>query len=240
MDNGRNNRPKQGKHAVIASGRKAADLPVPDATNIPSTRGTPTAFSVGVVDDDAIVRVWVRQCLEPSEFWVAGEASTAAGTFELLERRAPALLLVDYRLPDYRGTELVRKLRQAGASVPVLLITAAPEEGLNEAAREAGAQGVVLKRPDREVLLTALRVVVDGGQYVEVEHPRRPTDQVSLSRRERDVLRAAARGATNAEIANDLHLGRESVKTLLSRSFVKLGSRNRMEAVEAAREQGLL
>ena len=162
--------------------------PLPGSTNSPSTEGAPTGFSVGVVDDDAIVRAWVKACLRRSEFWVAGEAATAAGTFELVERRSPALLLIDYRLPDCRGTDLVWHLRQAGVSAPVLLITASPEEGLNEV----------------------------------------------------DVLRVAARGATNAETAADLHLGRESVKTLLSRSFMKLGSSNRMEAVEAARERGLL
>lgn len=109
---------------------------MPGSTNIPSTKGAPTGFSIDVVDDDAIVRAWVRQPLGP----------------------------------------------------PMLLTTPAREEGLNEAAREAGAQGVVRERSDPEAVLTALRLVAESRHYVEVEDPRRRRDQVTLSERERGLL----------------------------------------------------
>jgi two-component system response regulator DesR len=88
--------------------------------------------------------------------------------------------------------------------------------------------------------LSALRRVAAGASVVDPEHPRRPAGQASLSPREREVLRLAAAGATNQEISTALELGTETVKTLLSRAFVKLGARNRTEAVTIAKERGFL
>jgi DNA-binding NarL/FixJ family response regulator len=199
-----------------------------------------TRWTVGIVDDDAIVRAWLRASLEHSEFRVVGDATTAAEAVDLYRRRRPQLLLIDYRLPDGRGTELVRLLRQQGVSAPVLLITAAPEEGLNESVADAGGQGVVLKQSKPDALLSALRRVAAGEVLIDPRHPRRSPDQARLTARERSVIQAAAAGHTNPEIARQLGVGRESVKTLLSRAFAKLGARNRMEAVAAARRQGIV
>jgi DNA-binding NarL/FixJ family response regulator len=196
--------------------------------------------TVGLVDDDAIVRTWVRISLEHSEFRVVGEASTGEAALEMIDRRQPELLLVDYRLPDIRATELVRSLRRAGSSTPVLVITATPETGLNEAVLEAGAQGVVVKRGDPVELLRALRRVASGSSVLDPAHPRRPAGESPLSPREREVLRLAAMGSTNHEISTKLALSTETVKTLLSRAFAKLGARNRTEAVTIAKERGLL
>jgi DNA-binding NarL/FixJ family response regulator len=197
-------------------------------------------WTVGLIDDDAIVRAWVRLSLQSSEFRVVGEASTGEAARELIERRRPELLVVDNRLPDMRGTELVRSLRRAGSLVPVLVITATPEAGLNEAVLEAGAQGVVIKRGDAQELLTALRQVAAGASVVDPEHPRRPAGYASLSPREHEILRLAASGSTNREIGAELGLGAETVKTLLSRTYAKLDARNRTEAVAIAKERGLL
>ena len=92
-----------------------------------------------VVEDDAIVRTWLRLALADSEFELAGEAGSAAEAVELIARRRPALLLVDYRLPDGVGTELVRQLRRSGLVAHAVVVTANAERGLNETAREAGA-----------------------------------------------------------------------------------------------------
>ncbi len=197
------------------------------------------SVSVGIVDDDAIVRAWVRMSFENTEFLVAGEAKTAAEALSLVERRRPQLLLVDYGLPDKSGTELVRMLRAQGERVPVLVITATPRKGLTEMVREAGAQGVVLKRSDPDEMLASLRRVASGLTVVDTSLPRRDTF-ASLSPRECEVLRRVADGFTNAEIAESLGVGFESVKTLLRRAFVKLGVRNRVEAVREARRRGLL
>jgi DNA-binding NarL/FixJ family response regulator len=196
--------------------------------------------SVLVVEDDSMVRGWVRMALEGTEFRIAGEASTAAEAVQLLERRQVDVLLVDYRLPDGRGTDLVKTIRREGDATPVLLMTANAERGLNEAVREAGAQGTALKSGRADELADALRAVHAGRQAFDARHPRRSPGEGALSPRERDALRLVASGATNTEIAESLGVGAETVKTLLARAFAKLGVRRRAEAVAAAHDRGLL
>jgi DNA-binding NarL/FixJ family response regulator len=192
--------------------------------------------SVLVVDDDAIVRAWVRLSLEGSEFRVAGEAASAHEVADLVERRRPGVLLIDYRLPDGLGTELVRELRLAGVSAPALLITANPEAGLNETAQESGVQGVVRKRGSRDDLLAALRSVTGGESVADADNLPRRTSRTALSPREREILQLVAAGLTNPQISSQLGLGVETVKTHLERVFRKFGVSGRTEATaEAAR-----
>ena len=193
-----------------------------------------------VVDDDSMVRGWVRLSLEGSEFRIAGEAASVADTPELVRRRAPDLLLVDYRLQDGTGTELVRALRAEGLRARAVIMTANNERGLNEAVREAGAHGTVLKTGSPDELLAALRLVVNGHTAFDARHPPREAGRAALTPRERDVLRLIARGSTNREVAAELALSEETVKTLLSRACTKLGVRRRTEAVATAQKRGLL
>jgi two-component system NarL family response regulator len=199
-----------------------------------------TETTVLIVEDDAMVRGWLRMSLRGSEFRVAGEAEGAAEALDLVERRRPELLLVDYRLKDGVGTELLRELRQRGVTAPAVLMTANHEPGFNEAAREAGAQGSVLKTGHAEEVLAALRLVHDGGTAFDPRHPRRPVGHTMLTPRERDVLRLIAAGRTNRQVAVELGIGDETVKTLLARTFAKLGVRRRAEAVAEAHRRGLL
>jgi DNA-binding NarL/FixJ family response regulator len=196
--------------------------------------------AVLLIEDDSMVRSWVRLALQGSEFRLAGEAPTGSEALDLVGRRNPDLLLVDYRLPDMLGTELVRALRRAGVDAPVVLMTANPERGFNEAAREAGAQGTTLKSGSPDELLDALRALAAGKSSFDGRHPARPAGRAALSPREREVVRLVAGGATNREVADALDVGPETVKTLLARTYAKLGVRRRAEAVAEAQRQGLL
>jgi DNA-binding NarL/FixJ family response regulator len=200
--------------------------------------GAPVALMV--VEDDSMVRGWIRLAVEGSEFWITGDAHDAASAAALLQRRHAHLMLVDYRLPDGTGTELVRALRRQGITTPALLMTATSIRGLNEIAREAGAQGAVLKTGRLDDLLGALRAVRDGEFVFDASHPMRPRREGALSQRERDVVRLVAAGKTNREIASELAIGEQTVKTLLSRASDKLGAHRRAEAVSAAHAKGLL
>lgn len=199
----------------------------------------PSRKTVLVVEDDAIVRAWVRLAFDDGEFSVVGEAPAIAAAHALLVRRRSDLLLVDHRLPDGFGIDLVRDLRRSADRTPAVIIAARAEPGLNEAAREAGAQGSVLKRGSAEELLDALRRVADGEESWDPRHPRRADRAGTLSPREREVLRLVTTGATNREISAQLGIGAETVKTLLKRSYAKLGVTRRAEAIAAAHEQGL-
>ena len=196
--------------------------------------------AVLLVEDDAMVRGWVRMSLEGTEFRLAAEASSAAEALELVPRRLADVLLVDYRLPDQVGTEFLRALRRDGYDTPAVLMTANAERGFNELAREAGAQGTSMKTGRSEELLNALRLVAAGGTAYDARHPRRPAGLAALSPREREVIRLVAAGATNREIAETLEVGAETVKTLLARTFTKLGVKKRAEAVAVAHELGIL
>ncbi len=200
----------------------------------------PEQASVLLVDDDSMVRSWVRLALDGTEFRVAGEAATAAEALELVERRRPDVILVDYQLRDGVGTELVRELRRRRSGVPTAVMTATAREGFDEAAREAGAQGTVLKTGHAEELLATLRAVRDGDQLFDGRHPRRPPGAVTLTPREREVMRLVARGSTNRQIAGALEVSEETVKTLAARAFAKLGTRRRAEAVSEAHKRGLI
>lgn len=225
---------------------RAEDDPVPacEATRAAAgadDRTVPAAeIAVTVVEDDAIVRDWVRLAFSDSEFRLAGQATSAIEAVTVVGRRRPDLLLVDYRLADGSGADLVRELRAGGDSTPILLMTAKPTEGFNELAREAGAQGSVLKTGSRDELLTALRAALNHEAAFDSRHPKRSQDRPPLSARERQVLRLIARGATNWEIAHELEIGAETVKTICARAYAKLGARRRAEAIAAAQERGLL
>jgi DNA-binding NarL/FixJ family response regulator len=205
-----------------------------------STTPSPRQTTVLLIDDDSMVRGWVRLALQGTEFRLAGEASSAQEALDLVTRRRPDVLLIDYRLGDTIGTTLVRELREAGITAPAVMMTANPERGFNETVRDAGAQGSVLKTGSVDELLAGLRTVVEGGQAFDPRHPQRPAGRGALSPREREVLRLVAQGSTNREIAGELQIGEETVKTLLSRSCAKLGVRRRAEAVSAAHKLGLL
>jgi DNA-binding NarL/FixJ family response regulator len=196
--------------------------------------------SVLLVDDDSMVRGWVRLALQGSEFHVAGEASSGEEVRSLLRRRSAELILIDYRLPDAMGTEMLRQLRSEGLVTPAVIMTANQERGFNESARESGAQGTVLKSGNAGELLATLRAVHGGGESFDPRHPARAPGRGALSPREREVIRLVASGATNQEIARQLGIGSETVKTLLTRVFSKLGVRRRAEAVSVAHERGLL
>ena len=196
--------------------------------------------SLLLVEDDAMVRSWVRLSLRASEFRVTAEASSAVEALELIDAVEPDFLLVDYHLPDHRGTELIRELRRRGITAHAVMMTANHERGFNETARDAGAQGSVLKTGSPIELLEALRTVLTGRPAFDPRHPRRDPGRAALSPREREVLSLVAEGATNQEIAKELGIGVETVKTLLGRTFSKLGVQRRAQAVAAAHERGFL
>jgi DNA-binding NarL/FixJ family response regulator len=197
-------------------------------------------IGVLLVDDDAIVRDWVAAALGGTRYRVRGSAASMAGVADVLARRGADLLLVDQRLPDGLGTDLVRELRRQGVPTPAILMTANAERGLNEAARAAGLQGSVLKTGSRGDLLDVMDRVVSGESAWDGRHPARTENPVVLSPRERAALELIAAGATNREAAEKLGVEPETVKTLLARAFRKLGARRRAEAVANAKQLGIL
>ena len=197
-------------------------------------------IEVLVVDDDPLVRAWFGAALRGTEFRVAGEVGSGMEALDMLDRRHVDLLLVDFRLAAGLGTDVVRELRRHGDLTPAILVTAVAERGLNERAREAGAQATLLKTAERDELLVCMRETSAGRGSFDPEHPRRAAREEPLAVREREVLVLIARGFTNREIGGELGIGDETVKTYLERLYVKLGVQRRSEAVDAGHRLGLL
>jgi two-component system, NarL family, nitrate/nitrite response regulator NarL len=206
------------------------------------------AISVLVVDDHPIVLDGVRHLVD-STSWIslAGYARTGRDAVTLAEQTQPDVVLLDLRLPDMLGPEVVRSIHQCAPGAKVVLFTAYPDHAAVEPAMAAGANAVVLKDVDRADLVDVIRRVAAGetiGPNASAgDVGRRFGDKLrrsALTRREYDILRRISMGQTNPEIADALGLARNTVKTYVQSALNKLGARNRIEALNRLSERGLL
>jgi two-component system, NarL family, nitrate/nitrite response regulator NarL len=206
-----------------------------------------TVARVMVVDDHPVVRDGVALLLrgEPA-LVVVGSAESGRSALERAPELRPDLVLLDLRLPDMLAPEVVVGLREVVPDARIVVFTAHGDHHGVQAALDAGAQGALLKDAAATDLVDALRRVLRGER---VSDPRMvPGDAArgaalarsGLTRREYEVLRLAAQGRTNPEIAETTGLARNTVKTYLQAALHKLGARNRVEAIGKASEAGLL
>jgi DNA-binding NarL/FixJ family response regulator len=206
------------------------------------------AISVLVVDDHPIVLDGVRHLVDSTP-WItlAGYARTGREAVTLAEQTRPDVVLLDLRLPDMLGPEVVRSVHYGAPDAKVILFTAYPDHAAVEPALAAGANAVVLKDADRADLVDVIRRVA-AGEAVGPDSSagdasRRFADKLrrsALTRREYDILRRISMGQTNPEIADALGLTRNTVKTYVQSALNKLGARNRIEALNRLSELGLL
>lgn len=153
----------------------------------------------------------------------------------------PDVLLTDIEMPGRTGLDVAAELRRRGAATRVLIVTTFARSGYLRRALDAGVAGYVLKDAPVAELVAALRKVHAGERVIAPELALAAWDQLDpLTERERAVLREAAAGATNADIAASLHLAEGTVRNYLSTAMTKLGARNRTEAANTARERGWL
>ncbi|AIJ25516.1 response regulator [Amycolatopsis methanolica] len=203
--------------------------------------------TVLVVDDHPVVRDGVTLLLraEPSLKLIGSAESGRVALLRVGELR-PDLILLDLRLPDMLAPEVIAGLRQVHPAGRIVVFTAHGDHQGLLAALDAGANGCLLKDVAGTDLVSALRRVLRGERVVD---PRILPDHSSrsdalarsgLTRREYEVLRLAAQGQTNPEIAETTGLTRNTVKTYLQSALHKLGARNRVEAIGKASEAGLL
>jgi two-component system, NarL family, nitrate/nitrite response regulator NarL len=198
-----------------------------------------------VVDDHPVVHDGVAMLVERTRsITVAGYACSGREAIELAGELRPDVVLLDLRLPDMLGSEAVRAIRRQAPGVAVLIFTAHADHAALQAAREAGAAGMVVKDVTRSDLTDVIGRAARGEPVpwgaVGAEATAARLARFGLTRREYDVLRRVALGETNAEIAAATFLSRNTVKTYLQSALQKLGARNRVEAIARASEGGLL
>jgi DNA-binding NarL/FixJ family response regulator len=208
-----------------------------------------------LADDQALVRGGFRMILEAQEdIEVVGEADNGVHAVQQCRATAPDVVLMDIRMPTMNGIEATAELARRGLAARVLILTTFDlDEYVYEAVR-AGASGFLLKDVAPAELVHAVRVVADGNALVAPAITRRLLEQFvarpkpgarapevldHLTDREVEVLRHVARGQSNAEVAQALHLSEATVKTHMTRILAKLSLRDRAQAVVFAYESGL-
>ena len=216
------------------------------------------SLAVLIVDDQALVRAGFRMILEAEkDMEVVGEAADGREAVTEARRLRPDVVLMDVRMPDVDGIEATRRLlaEDCSAVKVVMLTTFDMDEYVYDALR-AGASGFLLKDVPPEQLVDGIRAVAKGDallapsvtRRVIEEFVRRPPASVrtlppkleELTARELEVLKLIARGLSNAEIATELFVSETTVKTHVAHVLMKLGLRDRVQAVVAAYESGLV
>lgn len=209
---------------------------------------------VAVADDEAVVRMGLRALIErEADLEFAGEAGDGAGALDLLRRTRPDVLLLDIRMPGMDGVDTLRAIAAdpglAGAKVVV--VTTFAVDAYVFAALQAGASGFVLKDSAPDELVNAVRVVARGeallspavtrtviGQFA--RHGAEPVEGLEhLTPREREMVAWVATGRSNEEIARELVISPDTVRTHVSRAMVKLRARDRAQLVVFAMRAGL-
>ena len=210
-----------------------------------------------IVDDQPVVRAGVARILGPEDgFEVVAERDDGDEVVDAVREHRPDLVLMDVRMRRFDGVTATRRLRdELGDEPPVLVLTTFDDDDALWGALDAGAAGFVLKDASAEDLLAAARAVAGGAAWLDPKvAPRvldafrnevRPRQQSAalldgLTEREHDVLRLMSRGATNAEIAQQLIVSEATVKTHVGSIFAKLGVRDRAAAIVYAYDHGVV
>ncbi|MDF5754016.1 response regulator transcription factor [Spongiactinospora sp. TRM90649] len=211
-----------------------------------------------VADDQALVRGSFRLLVETAPgLTVVGEAGTGARAVELAHAERPDVVLMDVRMPEMDGIAATREICGSPGTegVRVLMLTTFDLDAYVYAALRAGASGFLLKDTPPADLLAAVHVVAAGEALLApsvtrrliAEFCRRPEsarpvagELSGVTEREREVLVLIARGLSNAEISEHLHLSAGTVKSHIGRLLAKLQARDRAQLVIAAYESGLV
>jgi DNA-binding NarL/FixJ family response regulator len=209
-----------------------------------------------IADDQGMVRAGFRSLLEAEpDLEVVGEAADGQAAIEVVTRLQPDVTLMDIRMPVLDGLAATRQLLEAGVPTRVLVLTTFDLDEYVFAALRAGASGFLLKDAPAEELAAAIRIVASGDALLAPGVTRRVIDAfvhrappsvdpdrpvADLTRREMEVLGLLARGLSNADIAAKLFVSEGTTKTHVSNVLMKLGLRDRVQAVIYAYEHGVV
>jgi DNA-binding NarL/FixJ family response regulator len=217
--------------------------------------GVTRIIRIVLADDHPIVLNGLRNLVRAErDFDLVGEASSGLAALKVIRDKQPDVAVLDISMPELNGIVLSRRLAAEMPALRILVLTLHEDRAYLNQALEAGVQGYILKRSAAENLVQAIRAVVVGGLYIDPgivgrvfasrRHSTRQTASKgvspALTERETEVLRMAALGFTNKEIALRLDVGVKSVETYKARGLEKLGLKTRAELVRYASGQGWL
>jgi len=210
---------------------------------------------VVLVDDQTLIRQGVRSLLALSDdIEVVGEASDGQEALEIVPKLKPDVLLLDLRMPNINGLEVLETLAERGEQPPTLILTTFDDDELVLGGIRAGAKGYLLKDVALEDLLDAVRTLAAGNTLVNpaitdrlIKGLKAYTTEFSalqqpeaMTGRETEILRLMAGGYSNKEIARALDVAEGTIKNHVSNILSKMGVRDRTRAVLKAIEAGLI
>ncbi len=203
--------------------------------------------TVLLVDDHELIRQGLRRAFEREEdFDVVAEASAVEEALTLARQHAPEVIVVDVRLPDGNGLDLVRSLRKQSASTGIVVLTMYAGDEQLFAALDAGASAFVAKdAPAGDVVAAARHAAATPTAFAAADLAAAMRRRITpsgpqLSPREREVLALLAEGLGVAAISKKLYISESTTKTHVSKLYEKLGAGNRAQALMAALRLGLL
>lgn len=210
-------------------------------------------MQVLLIDDHTLFRLGLKNLLERSGIEVVAAASTGEEGLRIAHEIKPDVVLLDMRMPDMDGLEVLRKLRDSGLEAPITMLTTSNEERDLVESLRSGAQGYLLKDMDPDDLVAALHNIVKGetvvapqlagtlarvlqGKSIELE---KDTPLAELTPREMEIIEHLAFGQSNKVIARELGITDGTVKLHVKAILRKLEVSSRVEAAVIAVEQGL-
>lgn len=209
-----------------------------------------------LVDDQPLVLAGLNRILSPEpDIEIVGECADGSEVAGAVDATSPDVVLMDVRMKQVGGTEATRILSQREAAPPVLILTTFDDDDVVATALSAGAAGFILKDAPGEDLIRATREVAAGKGWLDPGVTTRVVNRYrtdvlpravatarldDLTQRERDVLKLVARGASNQEIAAELHISEATVKTHFGHILTKLDLRDRAAAIVFAYEHGVV
>jgi DNA-binding NarL/FixJ family response regulator len=208
-----------------------------------------------IADDHPLLRDGILHLFErEADFEVVGQATDGEEAVKMAAEKAPDVVVMDIEMPKLDGLDATRQIKAAHPETSVLVLTVHDDEEYIAALLEAGAAGYLLKTTYGKELVQAIRAVRMGEFVLDTrigpkvfqaftQHSNKqvpPSTHAKLSAREMEVMRLAAWGKSNSEIAEELFVSPRTVKGYLSDVFSKLGVNSRMEAITVCLREGIL
>jgi DNA-binding NarL/FixJ family response regulator len=199
-----------------------------------------------IADDHPPVLQFLSRYLSNNGITITASTRDGDEALRKIEQTRPTVAVIDARMPGLSGLEVLRAVTAAGLPTRVILYTGYGDDALMSDALDAGVGGVIDKESPLDDLVRAIRVVAEGGTYLDptaaagLIAQRRRSPIRELTQRERDVLRQLAEGKSNEQIGEVLSISPQTVRTHLQKAMEKLGATTRVQAVAIALRESLI
>jgi len=200
-----------------------------------------SSVRVVIADDHPVVRSGIRDMLDAAEdLEVVGEADDGPEALRIVEDKQPDVLLLDVEMPELSGVEVAQRLQAESSPVRLLALSSYDDQEYVRGLLEGGASGYLTKENAPELIVEAVRAVARGEVRWFVQPAAPPDETPNLTSREADVLRLMARGLSNDQVAEELHLAESTVRKHATNVYRKLDVDSAREAIAWAWQQGIM